>query len=165
MNFFAIVFALLLAVSSRAEEPITAQDRDHWSFKPPTLPEVPAVGDEKWVRHNIDCFVLAELEQQGLAPAPAADAVTWLRRVTLDLTGLPPTPAEVIDFLSAADRGDAAYTAVVDRLLKSPRHGERWAQHWLDVVRYADTHGFEVICRESLLNCSKLLAEFLQSEF
>jgi hypothetical protein len=121
------------------------EDRlDHWSFKPPTLPAVPAVGDEKWVRHNIDRFVLAELEQRGIAPAPAANAVTWLRRVTLDLTGLPPTPAEVIDFLSAADRGEAAYTAVVDRLLKSPRHGERWAQHWLDVVRYADTHGFEV---------------------
>ena len=121
------------------------EDRlDHWSLKPPVMPEVPTVGNDAWVRNEIDRFVLARLEQEGLAPAPQADAVTWLRRVTLDLTGLPPTPQEVTTFVREAGNGQAAYTAVVDRLLKSPRHGERWAQHWLDVVRYADTHGFEV---------------------
>ena len=80
----------------------------------------------------------------GLAPAPEAADMTWLRRVTLDLTGLPPTPQEVTEFLGQAGDGEKSYAAVVDRLLQSPRYGERWAQHWLDVVRYADTHGFEV---------------------
>ncbi len=117
---------------------------DHWSFKPPTLPDVPTVDDQPWARNEIDRFVLARLQQQGLTPAPQADAVTWLRRVTLDLTGLPPTTEEVSAFVADAEQSEAAYAAVVDRLLKSPRHGERWAQHWLDVVRYADTHGFEV---------------------
>lgn len=121
------------------------EDRlDHWSFKLPVLPKVPAVGSIDWPQSDIDRFVLSRLEQEGLSPAPPADAVTWLRRVTLDLTGLPPTAQKVTEFLREADRGEAAYAAVVDRLLNSPRYGERWAQHWLDVVRYADTHGFEV---------------------
>ncbi len=123
------------------------EDRlDHWSFKPVTQPLPPAVSDETWTRNAIDSFVLAKLQREGLTPSPPADAVTWLRRVTLDLTGLPPTPEQVTAFLqhsNAADN-DNAYEAVVDRLLQSPRYGERWAQHWLDVVRYADTHGFEV---------------------
>jgi len=124
---------------------VKLEDRlDHWSFKPPQLPDVPTTGNREWARNAVDDFILARLERQGLTPAPRADAVTWLRRVTLDLTGLPPTPREVTAFLQEAEKGDAAFAAVVDRLLKSPRYGERWAQHWLDVVRYADTHGFEV---------------------
>ncbi len=123
----------------------TLEDRlDHWSFKPVSDPEVPAVDGSDWPRGTIDRFVLARLEQEGLIPAPPADAVAWLRRVTLDLTGLPPTGKDVSEFLRALKDREAAYSAVVDRLLKSPRYGERWAQHWLDVVRYADTHGFEV---------------------
>ncbi len=121
---------------------------DHWSFKPLIAPEVPETRESGWARNAIDHFVLAHLVDQGLTPAAEADALTWLRRVTLDLTGLPPTVQEVTEFLQqvgcGANRGDAAYSAIVDRLLQSPRYGERYAQHWLDVVRYADTHGFEV---------------------
>ncbi len=121
------------------------EDRlDHWSFQPISDPAVPTVDRSDWPRGPIDRFVLSRLEHEGLAPAPPADAVAWLRRVTLDLTGLPPTGQEVSDFLRELEDGEAAYAAVVDRLLDSPRYGERWAQHWLDVVRYADTHGFEV---------------------
>ena len=121
------------------------EDRmDHWSFQPVTMPEVPQVSNREWPRSPIDQFILSRLEQEGLTPAPPADPVIWLRRVTFDLTGLPPTPQEVNEFLSRVEQGEAAYADVVERLLESPRYGERWAQHWLDVVRYADTHGFEV---------------------
>ncbi|WP_442508219.1 DUF1553 domain-containing protein [Novipirellula sp. SH528] len=121
------------------------EDRlDHWSFHPIADAVAPAVDDTAWPRSDLDRFVLARLESEGLAPAPPADPRVWLRRVTIDLTGLPPTPDEVDAFLQAVGDDDTAYEAVVDRLLQSPRYGERWAQHWLDVVRYADTHGFEV---------------------
>ena len=121
------------------------EDRlDHWSFKPLADAVAPAVNDTAWPRSDLDHFVLARLEHEGLSAAPPADPRVWLRRVTIDLTGLPPTPAEVKSFLLAVENDDAAYEAAVDRLLQSPRYGERWAQHWLDVVRYADTHGFEV---------------------
>jgi mono/diheme cytochrome c family protein len=119
------------------------EDRlDHWSFKPLTNPTPPATKNIAWPRNAIDRFILARLEHEGLAPSPAADRVAWLRRVSFDLTGLPPTPEQVARF--AADRGKDAPERLVDELLQSPRYGERWAQHWLDVVRYADTHGFEV---------------------
>jgi len=107
--------------------------RDHWSFKPRAATRGTA---------TIDSFVHARLSEAGLTMSPEADRVTWLRRVSLDLTGLPPTP-EQVDNLVKDTRPDAR-ERVVDALLASPRHGERWAQHWLDVVRYADTHGFEV---------------------
>ena len=124
---------------------VVLKDRlDHWSFKPVVMPEVPQVSKRDWPRTPIDHFVLSRLEQEGLTPAPPADPVIWLRRVTFDLTGLPPTPLAVNEFLGRVEQGEAAYREVVERLLKSPRYGERWAQHWLDVVRYADTHGFEV---------------------
>ena len=124
----------------------TLEDRrNHWSFKPPVDTQEPFVRDESWSGNAVDRFILARLEQEKLTPAPGADPVTWLRRVTLDLTGLPPTPQDVAEFLRHVNEdADAAHAAVVERLLKSPRYGERWAQHWLDVVRYADTHGFEV---------------------
>lgn len=119
------------------------EDRtDHWSFHPVSNSSPPQVANDHWPRDTLDQFVLARLEQTGLEPAPECDRVTWLRRVTFDLTGLPPTPERAAEFL--ADRRPTAYEAVVDELLDSPRYGERWAQHWLDVVRYADTHGFEV---------------------
>ena len=116
--------------------------RDHWAFRAVARPAPPAVRDEGWPRNDIDRFIRARLEVEGLFPAPEADRGQWLRRVTLDLTGLPPTPEEIDAFL--ADEASGAHERVVDRLLASPRHGERMAQHWLDVVRYADTHGYEV---------------------
>ncbi len=119
-----------------------ADKRDHWSFKPLSNFSPPVTQDQAWCRNAVDRFILARLESEGLRPAVEADRVTWLRRVSFDLLGLPPTPEQVSAFLKDA-RGDA-YERVVDELLKSPRYGERWAQHWLDVVRYADTHGFEV---------------------
>lgn len=121
------------------------EDRlDHWAFKPTSRPDIPQVTQQEWPRNAIDRFILSRLEQEALTPAPEADPTAWLRRVTLDLIGLPPTPEEVTEFLAAMEQGDDAYAATVDRLLSSPRYGERWGQHWLDVVRYADTHGFEV---------------------
>jgi mono/diheme cytochrome c family protein len=145
--------------------------RDHWSFKPVSDPKPPECADQTWPVNAIDQFILARLEKDGMRPAPVANRVTWLRRVSLDLTGLPPTPDEVEAFendcssvgqdnqtvrqpdtkegpeakVSWSSRNEqTAMERVVDRLLASPRYGERWAQHWLDVVRYADTHGFEV---------------------
>jgi len=116
--------------------------RDHWAFRGVVRHAAPEARDAAWPRNDIDRFILARLEAEGLAPAPEADRATWLRRVTLDLTGLPPEPEEIDAHL--ADAAPGAKERVVDRLLASPRHGERMAQHWLDVVRYADTHGYEV---------------------
>ena len=114
----------------------------HWSFVPlPAHIDVPPVRNAAWCRSPIDRFVLARLEQQGLQPSPEASKVVWLRRVTLDLTGLPPTPKEVDAFL--ADRSPEAYGRVVDRLLASPHYGERMAVPWLDVARYADSYGYQ----------------------
>jgi hypothetical protein len=114
----------------------------HWAFvAPPAHVAVPAVKNSAWCRGPIDRFVLARLEREGLRPSPEADRVTWLRRVTLDLTGLPPTPAEADAF--RADRSPDAYGRVVDRLLASPRYGERMAAPWLDVARYADSYGYQ----------------------
>jgi hypothetical protein len=115
----------------------TAAQKTFWSFQPVRKPALPAVADREGPTSPVDVFVLAALEAKGLKPAPAADRRTLLRRVTFDLTGLPPTPAEVDAFLN--DRSPGAWERVVDRLLASPHYGERWARHWLDVVRYADT--------------------------
>ncbi|WP_345245622.1 DUF1553 domain-containing protein, partial [Nibrella saemangeumensis] len=108
----------------------------------PTKVALPAVKNKRWVRNAIDHFVLKKLEEKGLTPAAEADKATLLRRVSLDLTGLPPTPAEVDAFL--ADNSPNAYEKVVDRLLASPHYGERQATEWLDVARYADTHGYQL---------------------
>ena len=122
---------------------VTAADKtDHWSFKPVRRPPVPSVRDAAWPRNDIDRFILAGLEAEGLKPSPEADRRTWLRRASFDLTGLPPNPEEVDRF--TADQSPAAHERVIEQLLASPRYGERYAQHWLDVVRYADTHGYEV---------------------
>src|SRR5215813_2200884 len=128
--------------SLAAIKPITDEQRDYWAFRKPTRPQIPTVKNRSWVRTPIDAFVLAKLEEKGLTPAPRADKRTLIRRVTFDLTGLPPTPEEVNAFL--ADRSPDAYNKVVKRLLASPRYGERWAQHWLDVVRFGETNGFEL---------------------
>ncbi len=112
----------------------------HWAFQPLRTPPLPAVRGVEWVRNPLDRFVLARLEREGIAPAPEADRATLLRRVRLDLTGLPPAPAEVAAFL--ADRRPDAYERLVDRLLASPHYGERWARPWLDLAHYADTEGY-----------------------
>jgi Protein of unknown function (DUF1553)/Protein of unknown function (DUF1549)/Concanavalin A-like lectin/glucanases superfamily/Planctomycete cytochrome C len=112
-----------------------------WSFIPPRRPPNPPVRDEKWVRNPIDRFILARLEREGLHPAAEADKATLLRRVSLDLTGLPPTPAQVDAFLQ--DASPDAYSKVVDRLLASPRYGERMAFRWMEAARYGDTNGYQ----------------------
>jgi mono/diheme cytochrome c family protein len=117
-------------------EAITAEQRAFWSFRPVRKPAVPKVKDAKWARTDIDHFVLATLEAQGLRPTRAVDRRVLLRRATLDLTGLPPTPEEVDAFV--ADKSPNAFATVVDRLLASPRYGERWGRLWLDVARYSD---------------------------
>src|SRR5688572_19895217 len=114
----------------------------HWSYEKPERPELPAVKNRKWVRNAIDNFVLARLEQENLTPSAEADRVTLLRRLSFDLTGLPPTPAEVDMFVK--DKSANAYEKQVDRLLASPHYGERMAMPWLDLARYADTHGFHI---------------------
>src|SRR5215471_15319019 len=116
----------------------------HWAYVAPVRPEPPAVAAAGWPRNPIDRFVLARLEAEGLKPSPEADRATLLRRVTLDLTGLPPTPEEVDAFLREADaRPQAAYEEVVDRLLASPHYGERMVWEWLDAARYADSNGYQ----------------------
>lgn len=117
-----------------------AEYKPHWSFTPPTPPELPPVNQEAWVHNPIDQFVLARLEKEGLSPAEPADKTTLIRRLTFDLTGLPPSLEEIDAFL--ADDSETAYEKLVDRLLASPHYGERMAMEWLDVARYADSHGF-----------------------
>ena len=112
-----------------------------WAFTPPVQGPLPPVNDQAWVRSPVDSFVLAALEAKGLAPAPPADKRTLIRRASYDLTGLPPTPAEIQAFLT--DNGPNAFAKVVDRLLASPTYGERWGRHWLDVARYADSNGLD----------------------
>ncbi len=114
----------------------------HWSFIKPERPALPAVKNKSWPRNPIDSFILARLDQEKLRPAKDADRYTLIRRVTFDLTGLPPTPAEVDAFI--ADRSLDAYERLVDRLLQSPRYGEHEARYWLDVARYGDTHGLHL---------------------
>ena len=118
---------------------ITQQQRAHWSLQPIASPAVPVAAWPDWGATPIDRFVAASLRQQGLTPAPPADRRTLIRRVSFDLTGLPPSPEDVDAFV--ADRSANAFEKVVDRLLASPHYGERWGRHWLDVVRYADTAG------------------------
>ena len=118
-----------------------AKWQKHWSFLAPVQAELPAVKDAGWARNPIDRFVLARLERENLLPSPEANRETLIRRVTLDLTGLPPTPAEIDAFLK--DGSPQAYEKVVDRLLASPRYGERMAFRWLDGARYADSNGYQ----------------------
>jgi hypothetical protein len=115
--------------------------QQHWAFIPPKRPVLPKVSDPNWAKNAIDSFVLARLDREGLKPSPQADRRTLLRRVTFDLTGLPPTPSEIDAFLT--DKSPKAYEKVVDRLLASPKYGERMAFTWLEAARYADTSGYQ----------------------
>jgi hypothetical protein len=123
------------------ESPITTSDREHWAFQPIKRSEVPAVKEAARPRNDVDRFILAKLEAAGLRPLPEANRQTFIRRAAFDLTGLPPTPAEVRAFVD--DESSDAHEKLLDDLLASSHYGERWAQHWLDLARYADTDGFE----------------------
>ena len=116
-----------------------ASPKEFWSFRPLSSPTPPEVKDQAWGRSPVDRFILAELEARGLTPSGPADKLTLLRRASYDLTGLPPSAGEVAAFL--ADNSTSAFAKVVDRLLASPRYGEKWGRHWLDVARYADSTG------------------------
>src|SRR6185369_6665281 len=111
-----------------------------WAFKAVSFPSAPKVKNTKWIQTPIDNFILVKLEERGLKPSPRADKRSLIRRAALDLTGLPPTVDEVTEFVD--DKSPEAFAKVVDRLLASPRYGERWGRHWLDVARYADTKGY-----------------------
>ena len=121
------------------DDKIVGLSTDHWALQPVTRPKPPEVDTEGWARSPIDRFVLARLEEKGLRPNPPADRTTLIRRLTFDLIGLPPTPEQIDDFL--ADPSPEAYARLVDRLLGSPRFGETWGRHWLDVARFAESSG------------------------
>jgi hypothetical protein len=123
-------------LAAKPEYLITPAQRDFWSFRPMAHPDVPTVRNKSWPKSDIDRFILAKLEEKGLQPAPPASRRALIRRATLDLLGLPPSPEEVDAFLS--DRSPEAWARVVDRLLASPHYGERWGRYWLDVARYSD---------------------------
>jgi len=134
--------ALTAGIVYTAEtDPFTPSQRSFWAFQTVKKSLVPRSKNQQWVKTPIDSFVLAKLEEAGLQPNPPADRLTLLRRATIDMTGLPPTQEEIQQFLS--DKSPNAWEKVVDRLLASPAYGERWARHWLDVARYADSNGFK----------------------
>ena len=124
-----------------ASSNVVLPEQKHWAFVKPVRPDLPTVQHTDWPKNSIDYFVLNKMEQAGLAPSPEADRATLIRRVSLDLVGLPPSPEEVDAFVN--DPSPDAYDHLVNRLLASPHYGERWGRHWLDVARYADTNGYE----------------------
>lgn len=144
----AVLMKWIDAGAAGAKAPAAAQvaatpaQSKHWSFQPLAKIEPPTVKNEQWVRNPIDRFVLKKLEAAGFAPSPEADRAVQLRRLSLDLTGLPPTPAEIDAFIY--DNSPNAYEKQVDRLLASPHYGERWGRHWLDGARYADSNGYTI---------------------
>ncbi len=134
--------SLTSAATTQAQPPAAAAvTEEHWAYVPPARPKPPSVANTTWSRNDVDRFVLATLEREGLKPSAEAERATLLRRLSLDLIGLPPTANEVAAFL--ADASAEAYENAVDRLLASPQYGERWARPWLDLARYADTNGYE----------------------
>jgi hypothetical protein len=141
MTSFSRTGCLCLLLVGLAQPLSAADKKEHWAWKPPARPPLPVVKNAARVRNPIDAFILAKLEVAGLTPAPQAGREQLLRRVTLDLIGLPPTPAEIDAFLG--DPSPDAWERVIDRLLASPHYGERWGRHWLDLARYADSNGYE----------------------
>lgn len=123
------------------DEPAQSVAAGHWAFQPIVRPPLPAVKNQAWVRTPIDAFILAKLESHGIQPSPEADKLALLRRVHLDVLGLPPSPQAIEEFLR--DEAPGSYERMVDRLLDSPHYGERWGRHWLDLARYADSDGYE----------------------
>jgi len=144
LSFWGLLLLIGLAASAKppktvmpAAQTVPKASPNWWAFRPVATPKIPKVKQINWAQNPIDAFVLAKLEAKGLTPNPPADKRTLLRRVTFDLTGLPPTPEEVDTFLN--DKSPNAYIKVIDRLLASPQYGERWGRHWLDLVRYTDS--------------------------
>lgn len=123
------------------EREVTEADRQFWAFRPLGVSKVAVVQNAAWAKNEIDHYILAALEAQGLHPNPEASRLTLIRRAYLDLLGVPPTPEEVDSFINSTDA--AAYEKLIDRLLDSPQYGERWARHWLDIARFAESHGYE----------------------
>jgi hypothetical protein len=139
---FILAFLLLFHPTLRGQA--GEIEKIHWSFQRHQRSAIPQLSDSShrfWIRNPIDAFILARLERTGLRLAPAADRRTLIRRLSFDLTGLPPTPEQIDAFVASLD--PLAYEKLVDRLLDSPHYGERWGRHWLDVVRFAETEGFE----------------------
>ena len=130
-----------LSPEKLADQPFTPHQIRHWAFQKVQRPAVPLVDNEEWVRNPVDAFVMTKLEAKGLDPSARADQITLLRRAYFDLIGLPPMPEQVDAFL--ADQSPDAFKRVVDQLLASPHYGERWARHWLDLARYAESEGFK----------------------
>src|SRR5213075_3069610 len=147
MSHRGVVPSLLVLLLVAAVAPARAGEATHWAFAPPVRPPVPEVKNTGWVRNPVDAFVAAEHERRGLTPRPEPPRHVLLRRVYLDLVGLPPTRAELTAFL--ADTSPDAYEKVVDRLLASPEYGERWGRHWMDVWRYSDWWGLGAEVRNS----------------
>jgi hypothetical protein len=138
MRFFVF---LALCIPLFAKPPTIEAGRQHWAFQPLNNAKLPSVKNTAWPKNDVDRFILASLEKNGRIPAPEADPATLIRRMTLDLTGLLPTPEEVTAFVSDSSDQSDAYATLIDRLLQSPHYGERWGRHWLDLARYADTSG------------------------
>ncbi len=136
------------AKATPGEVPGVPPAKVHWAFVPPVKPAPPHVARPGWARNPIDRFIQARLEEAGVPPSAEADRRTLIRRLSLDLTGLPPSPEEVDDFLN--DRGPGAADRVVDRLLDSPHFGERWGRLWLDQARYADSNGYNIDAPRSI---------------
>jgi len=126
-------------IAAGLDEGMRESIKTHWAYQPVSLPAMPATNNPAWCKTPVDRFILAKLEEKGIKPSAPADKRTLIRRATFDLTGLPPSPREVLDFVR--DESPDAYAKVVDRLLASPHYGERWGRYWLDVARYADTRG------------------------
>jgi hypothetical protein len=145
MRYVSAVLGLALSAPllfpAEAPHVFTPAQKSYWALQPVKKSPVPAVKNKDWVKTPIDAFILAKLEEKNLQPNPRADKLTLLRRVTIDMTGLPPTQEEIQQFVS--DKSPNAWEKVVDRLLASPAYGERWGRHWLDVARYADSNGFK----------------------
>lgn len=133
--------ASALSGGTQAHEPNSGPDKNYWAYQPVRRPTVPTVKNTAWVANPIDAFILAKLEAKGLAPVAPAEKMALCRRLYYDLTGLPPTPEQVDAFVK--DNSPQAYERLIDTLLASPRYGEKWGRHWLDVVRFAETNGYE----------------------
>ncbi len=135
------VIAVSVLCFGATNDPFTPAQRKYWAFQPVTHPQAPSVQHKNWIANPIDAFITQKLEEKNLSLAPQADRATLLRRVTFDLIGLPPTPAEIDAFV--ADQSPKAYEKVVDRLLAYPQYGERWARHRLDLARFAESSSFK----------------------
>jgi hypothetical protein len=138
----------LTAASLGPQTATKPEAKRHWSFITPLRPALPTLRQKDWPRNAIDYFSLARLEKEAVAPSPEADRPTLIRRLSLDLTGLPPTIREVDEFVE--DRRPDAYERVVERLIASPHYGERWGRHWLDLARYSDSNGYSIDAPRSI---------------